>query len=173
MIKKKIEIRKWKNNFSPGNFSYFSTFSNLLNFLNILNFFNFLNFLKILFTLPNPQKTQKHRPWLSCCWYELVFNGSFKDSKQNASQKFPEFLNQPANMSVTAKAFQELGQEITNRRKRVSAKTEMSRFKSTFGTSPMICATLWSMITIKNSSTKWSQASSSPLGFGFHETLLC
>jgi hypothetical protein len=76
--------------------------------------------------------------------------------------------NNRTTMSVAEETFLELGQEITNRRKRVSAKTEMSRFKPTFGTSPMICALLWGMIISKNSSaTKWIQASSSTLGFGF------
>jgi hypothetical protein len=49
-------------------------------------------------------------------------------------------------MSVTAETFLDLGQEITNRRKRVAAKTMISRFRATFGTSPKICALLWGMV---------------------------
>lgn len=56
--------------------------------------------------------------------------------------------NTPTMATTTTAAFFALGNELMNRRRQAAARTEMARCRSTFGTSPQICAMLWSQISL-------------------------
>ena len=50
------------------------------------------------------------------------------------------------NANLTADDFENLGMDMLRRKKDGSAHTRRRRFRATFGTSPIVCSTLWGML---------------------------